>query len=212
MAYADKSEFVSMSEAVAEIARMEFGGNEFSAREDLSRACKEGALKSYLEKSKRELDAWEWTQGHQTTYKSNLVLRREALLEIYPQLWRTAPIAVTSDAVTSHEAAASDAAVASSALLRQLKPLRPPGMQKPAGDLTDSGTKRARGPKRAMRTAIRDHMVENVRQGKTSLDTLKTDTEETLRATYGGSRDTVRKARNEAIKTLDMETSTISDN
>lgn len=88
MPYKEQSEYVPLPECVDEIARVYFPGLRYKAAADLEQALKDGALKAALERSKREIDAWEWTQGHQNVYSSNLVIRRAALLKYYKDLWK----------------------------------------------------------------------------------------------------------------------------
>ncbi len=91
MPYRENSLYVTLEEAVDEIARVYYPTNHYEAADDFTQACKDGKLKALLEANHQEVDGWEWRQGHQSVHSCNLVVRRADLLVIYPDLWKELP-------------------------------------------------------------------------------------------------------------------------
>lgn len=59
------------------------------------------------------------------------------------------------------------------------------------------------GPKKGVRNAVKEKMMTSLRSGELTPDALSAMKEEAMRATYGASRDTCRKARDEALSEFD---------
>jgi hypothetical protein len=62
-----------------------------------------------------------------------------------------------------------------------------------------NATPRRRGPPPALRNEIAGRMLKELNDGARAASALEADTEEALRAQYGGSRETVRLARDAAL-------------
>ena len=88
MPYRENSLYVTLEEAVDEIARVYYPTNHYEAADDFTQACKDGKLKTLFEASHQEVGGWEWRQGHQSVHSCNLIVRRADLLVIYPDLWK----------------------------------------------------------------------------------------------------------------------------
>lgn len=91
MPYRENSLYVTLREAIDEIARVYYPTDHVEAADDFTQACKDGKLKALFEVSHQEVGGWEWRQEHQSVHSSNLIVRRADLLVIYPDLWKELP-------------------------------------------------------------------------------------------------------------------------